>query len=140
MRTRKEPPPLEEQIADYRRQFELFAEYEYAFASKSSSYERELARRELERQGWNGGHWHWDEKWDGELVAHLRALDASGFKVCRFWRKYKVEVLLPVGLTRWQVIERLEKAIGSKWVGVTFRGARLTVWWKGGGPRGRPVW
>lgn len=39
--------------------------------------------------------WHWDDAWDGELVALLHRIEGAGLKVIKFWRSFKIQVRCP---------------------------------------------
>lgn len=125
--------PLEEKIKAYYREFELFAKYKQRLEDKSWQV-RQAASMEAAAEGWQGGHWNWDEAWDEPLVEAVKKLAAEGFTVHKFYRKRKIDFTAPKGYTRRRALIAICDAIGEDWTGVSFSKARGSVWWKGGGP------
>lgn len=124
--------PLEQQIAEFKLQFELAKK---ASASKDSrGWIPSDVSRELRGQGWKGRFWNWDPEWDGLLLDRVWAIQEVGLEVSRFYRKQKIHFKIPKGMTRPAVVERIVEAVGHDWVGLTFNKSGGSVWWKGGGP------
>lgn len=129
---------LDEQVAEYRKQFELYAvvkreteDLEATLMDPMARY-REIARirRRAQDLGWDGSMWNWDEEWDGVLVANCYKLEAAGFIVTQFYRKRKIMFKLPPKqlMTRREIANRVFDALGDKIDGIGFAKG-VSVWW-----------
>lgn len=137
--------PLDEQLAEYRLQFELTSELETWEAANPKPYvgrlpldlaimsDWETARSQLWdsllRRGWNRQRWHWDEQWDGGFLADVVQLDRTGLKVQQFWRKRRVNCRLPADLTRGEVVKLILNTVGDQWIGIQFKRGHVSIWW-----------
>lgn len=131
--------PLDLQIEEYRLQFELAALVKKELADIRKKYadrvSPESVREAISAQsaacglGWNGHDWVWYPDWDGVLIDKCRKLEAAGFTIVQFWRKWKIVFRLEgkEKLTRRQLIERVCDAIGDDFDGITF-GRNIVVW------------
>ena len=141
----KEPKPVEQQIEEYKKEFEYYAAIQrelenenlkyknlYPWGSQEQRRVREIVNPYI-KAGWQGHEWNWDQNWDGKLVERVRALDNAGIVVTRFYRKQKIEFRLPKNMTRNEIIKLIIDNIGTDWAGITFQ-PKGQLWWLGGGP------
>ena len=145
---------LDEQVAAFRLQFDLYAawikdrdELREACGIKEPwphGYSEKLSRAMLSlttqyrAKGWDGSMWNWDEDWDGQLIRNCYALQAEGFVITQFYRKRKIMMKLPPGikLGRMEIIEKIVLALGEGWSGLSFSKG-IQVWW---GPTTKARW
>jgi hypothetical protein len=127
--------PLEEQIANYKRQFELYAELLPQLQAIGPGAGAYAARLDLEYayrdKGWDGSRWNWHEDWDGLLVQRLHALEAAGFEVTQFYRKMAIKMRTAKGIGRAKIVRRICEVVGEDWNSISFKRG-IYVQWKYG--------
>lgn len=131
--------PLDEMVAAYKKQFELYAELKRELddinSSLISSDERLRRARDAHARAWTKGLEHsraynWDEDWDGMLIQKCYSLQEAGFTVTRFYRKLKICLALPKPYPpRAEILQMLLQGAGDDWVGCSFK-PQISVWWQ----------
>lgn len=116
--------PLSEQIEEYKSDYRFTREidtWDYVNKCKTIRYQ-----------------WVWDEKWDGQLIKDVQALEAAGFTIVSFSRKRKVTLKLPETL---KIVNPISKnahivnmidmsGVSHNYYSISFK-PTLSIYWKG---------
>lgn len=130
--------PLDEQVAAYKRQFELYAQYQKSLEEIKSMKLGIEAEHQLVRNlnasswaaGWDGSRWNWDPSWDGFLVQKCYDLENAGFRVMQFYRKQKIVLQAPDPRpSRSELMRMILEGAGDDWVGCQFK-PQIAIWWQ----------
>lgn len=115
----KQIKPLDQQIEEYKLQFELYLQMKQWFINNPEPEHKRLPtdkndmdvvlrypsyqakwddwfklywheKQRLVFLGWKEYEWNWDDNWDGQLIKDVQALERVGFTIVSFSRKRKV--------------------------------------------------
>lgn len=136
--------PLDEQIAEYKLQFELYAELkawqkDHPRPENGLNYDIEIRQwradsyafeRSLVERGWWGKSWNWDEAHDGLIIERVQKLAAAGFPIVSFSRNRKITMRPLPEVSRATNVAVISNAVGDDWYSISFK-PQLSIYWRG---------
>lgn len=96
-----------------------------------ANYRADFLIKEITRYGELRSSYARPDRWtarDDLLLQRIAALRAAGFDVFNFWQKMKIAFKAPKHLTRMELLEAVNAAVGDDWDGISFTGG-VKIWW-----------